>query len=210
MAWAIPYSRKTLVVNDFVIDGNSKSAAPVEIDIEPADGADRARIKSIYLASMATGSAQFAWTPELQDQVAAAFRTSRGVFVDTVRAARNLSAPAALALRAGLIPELPRKTVDGHVVDDPDALIPIKTGAEFDRVALFMLPLALYVALEIAEISERVTIDPRFFEQRSGSGGPDKPGRRSGTAGSARSRSSAGAIAGGRTRKGGSGSGSSQ
>lgn len=202
MAFAIPYAHKTLTVSDFVVPGNSTSSAPVEIDIEPADGPDRARIRSIYVATLGTGSDRFSWTPDAQAMVAAAFKNARGVFNDTVRAVRNLSVPAALAVRCGLIPDLPTKVIEGgDVVPDRERPIAVATGVDFDRVVQFFLPLALYTALEVAEISNAVAIDPRFFEQRSGSPGPAKPRTRPSTAGSVPPASGAGATAASRPRQ---------
>lgn len=173
MSYQIPYHRETVrPVND-VIPGNTQSDNPVEFDIAPAWGADLARIKSVVFASMGLIT-EAGWTPELQAAVIGSFETGAAAFVNTVEAIRGLTVPAVMALRAGLISELPRRVPDGGTepIQDPNAPIPITTGVAFSRICGAVSPMALHVAMKIADLSNRANMDPRFFAQPSGSGIP--------------------------------------
>jgi len=176
VAFHIPYTGKTFTPGSTTIQGNETDPNPVQFDIVPAWGADQARVKSIVFATL--GLVQTSdWTPSVQQGVIAAFETGAPVFVDTVKAIRNLSVPAALALRAGLIAKLPTKVREagGGIEPDPDAPVPIETGRDFSRICGHpnILALAYQVACEIAAIGDKASqeVDPRFFGQPSGSNG---------------------------------------
>lgn len=178
MAHHIPYTEATITAPDFLVSGNEANDAPVQFVIAPAEGLDRARIRSI-VGAVEGLSTTIGWAPRIQEAVQSAFRTSRGLFVNTIVEVRNLTAPAALAKRVGIITEIPMRpsASDGALAPDPQSPIAITTGAHFDLVAPFLLALGVWVALEIDRLSSSAAIDARFFGPGSGSStpGPQTP-----------------------------------
>lgn len=171
--YSIPYHRcpDFRPISD-VIPGNQSAANPVSFDLAPAWGPDLARIRSIITASI--GLVQEAeWSPSIQAAVIAAFESGAPAFVNTVEAVRGLTVPAVMALRAGLIRELPK--VPGTNNPDDTAQVPITSGFDFSRICGAVPAMALHVAMKIMEISEKAEVDPRIFAQPSGSGGTGTP-----------------------------------
>ncbi len=176
--FTVPYSTDTLKAPDEIIPGNSVADAPVEYDIAPAWGADLARLKSIVIASTGLTSDD-TWTPQLQESVIKAFETGARAFVNTVPAIRNLYVPARMALRAGVIGRLsPGMNLDSQV--------PVINGTQFSAIAGAVAGQAFWLAMKIISLSNQQEVDPRFFEQPSGSGGPGTSAATTTTAGSAR------------------------
>ena len=194
MAVTIPFSQETFV--PICIKDNDVDPAPVEFDLSAVGGANRARLRSILVASEAL-DASGRWTPEIQESSIAAFRTGAGVFVDGIDAIRNLYVPAVLAKRLGLIAELP-KVQDGETVP----AVPVVNGREFSLVCGYWPILTFEVAMAIARLSGQAEIDPRFFVWLSTSLGVATPESLRGTAGSVRRVPKNSGIAGSRTRKG--------
>jgi hypothetical protein len=182
MAYQIPYETETYRVEDALIAGNSRADNPVEFDLAPAGGSDLARLKSVLVAS--GGLMDEKWSPETQAATIAAMSTGNDVFTRTVLAVRGLTVPAALAVRVGIIPEVPeRADAAGVVKPDPKAPVLISDGAQFARVSGFLSGVALGVAFRLIKISSQVDeVDPRFFVRPSGS---PSPGTRKRTIGSA-------------------------
>lgn len=185
MALQLVYATKTYRPPNAVIPGNEESTTPVEFDLAPPEGQDLARIKSAALG-LGGISVDIPWTAEAQQAVTAALQGGALAFVNTVRAVRNLTVPAGMAVRVGL---LAAKDVPQHVpvpgqppVPDHEAPIPIRTGAEFSRICSFVPPLAMMVANEIADLATATGIDPRFFAPPSGSGGQGMPAATDGSA----------------------------
>jgi len=199
MAFDIPYHRHPgfRPINDLV-PGNDNADNPVEFDLAPAWGADLARIKSIVLASL--GLTQTSdWSPEIQAAVIAAFDSGAKAFVNTVEAIRGLTIPAVMAVRAGLLVEVPK--VPGTLTPDPGAKVPVTTGLAFSLICGAVPAMALHVATKIAEISQKTEVDPRFFVQPSGSGGTVTRDTPATTAGSAPATSRRRGTAGKRSRR---------
>jgi hypothetical protein len=192
MAYQIPYTRETFKIPDGVIPGNSVSDNPVEFDLAPAWGADLARVRSMIQATVGLVQ-EVGWTEQIQQTVLASFETGAGAFVNTVEAVRGLTVPAIAAKRAGLITEIPTHIPPGktNAVPNLDAPFAIASGLAFSRVCGAMSVIALMVAMRIAEISQKAeaAVDPRLFEQPSGSGGVETPRRTATTARPARRRS---------------------
>lgn len=189
MAATIPFTQETF--RPLCIKQNDVTETPVEFEISAVGGANRARLKSIMVASEGLEMLS-KWTPEIQASVIAAFATGSGVFVDGVDAIRNLYVPAILAKRLGLIPELPN-VKDGDPIPD----WPITTGSAFAIVCGHWPILSLEVALAIARLSGQAEIDPRFFVWLSTSLGT--PGSPRGIAESAQPKSRRNGTAGFRT-----------
>lgn len=201
MAYHVPYARKTFTPLTPDMPGNADN--PVQFDLQPAWGADLARIKSIVFAT--TGLTQGDdWSPAIQDAVIKAFETGAPAFVNTISAIRGLTVPALMALRAGVIQRMPNRAKDGGGIEpDHDAPIPIETGRQFAMVCGAVLALALMVAMEIAQLSDKADADPRFFVQPSGSGAAAMPAKgKGGNATTARSGSRRRATAGRRSTTG--------
>lgn len=201
MAYHVPYARETFrPVND-MLPGNETADNPVEFDIVPAWGADLARIKSIVFASAGLVN-EFDWSPETQRAVIAAFESGAPAFQNTITAIRGLSIPAIMAVRAGLLPELPLKADGTNMVPDPEAPYQVTTGIAFMRIVGALPAMGLHVASKIAKLSDQAEQDPRFFGQPSGSGGPGKGSPAAGsTAGTALPTSRRRGTAGRRSRK---------
>lgn len=191
MSYQIPYHRTTFrPVND-LLPGNQDTDNPVEFDLAPAAGADLARIKSVVYATLGLVQGD-AWTPDVQEAVIRAFDTGAPAFVNTVEAIRGLTIPAALALRVGIIQELPKHVPPGKssLEPNPEAPVPVVSGLGFSKICGFVPAMALHVAMQIAEISQKTeAVDPRFFGLPSGSGGPGTQDQKASTAGNARRRS---------------------
>lgn len=171
MAFHVPYHTKTVTPPNDMVPGNLESDNPCQFDIAPAWGADLARIKSIVFA--ATGLVQIQdWSGPIQDAVIAAFGSGAPAYINTVTAIRGLTIPAAMAYRAGLLKDLPTKVLEGgQVVPDPEAPYAVTSGVAFSMICGALPAMGLYVASEIASISEKAEADARFFGQPSGSGG---------------------------------------
>jgi hypothetical protein len=190
VAHQIPYQQKTYRPDDDLIAGNTTASNPVEFDLAPAEGQDMARIKSILVATGGLLAAD-AWSAEVQRAVISAFETGAPAFNNTVEAIRGLTVPAALAKRVGMIDQ----------VVDPSAQIPVVNGVQFGRVGMFFPVLAMQVAAEIVNLSNHANVDPRFFVQPSGSGGPATSNGTAGTADTAPQRPEGNGTAGSRRRK---------
>lgn len=194
MALHIPYARTTFRPR---LKGNAESERPVEFDLAPAEGADLARLKSVLFGGM--GLVEHGdWSPATQDAVTAALDRGRAAFVHTVLAVRHLTVPAALALRVGLIQEIPDTVSDGEARPDQDAPIPIRTGADFALVCGFVVNLSFVVAMEILSLSNTADTDLRFFDSPSGSGGRETSTPTPSIASNARPTRGTRATAGGR------------
>lgn len=191
MSHQIPYHRDTFRPLSDLVPGNETSDNPVEFDLAPAGGGDLARLKSVVFAT--TGLVQDgSWTPEVQEAVIRAFETGAPAFVNTVESIRGLTIPAALALRVGIIQELPKHVPPGkaQVEPNPEAPIPVVSGLGFAKICGFVPLMAFHVAMKLVALSGKAeAIDPRFFGQPSGSGGPGTAEATNTTAGSVRRRS---------------------
>lgn len=178
----LSYHRDTYRPGPDVIPGNDRADNPVEFDLVPAEGADLARIKSILVATSGLTS-DVTWSPEMQAAVIAAFESGATCYVNTITAIRGLTVPAVMAVRVGII------TADQVPVHQPagatapvanlDAPIAILNGFAFSRICGFseVLVLAMMVAAELVKLSNRTTVDPRFFAQPSGSLPTGTPGQ---------------------------------
>lgn len=197
MALHLSYATKTYRPPNGVVPGNDDAQLPVEFDLAPAEGPDLARLKSILVATSGL-VADMEWTPSVQQIVVSAFQHGAPAFVATVTAVRNLTVPAAMALRVGLIETLPTHVPPGgqSPVPNPAAPVPIRTGFEFARVCSFISGVAMAVANEILQITNASGIDARFFEPPSGSGGQEMPGTTAGSANAAQTPPDAPATAG--------------
>lgn len=188
MAYHVPYETDTVFPPNDLLAGNETSDSRVEFDIVPAWGSDLARIKSVVYA--ASGLAQWRdWTQQMQESVIAAFDSGAPAFQNTVIAIRNLSVPSSMAKRAGLIVDVPTKVdqASGQIVPDPKAPYQVLTGLAFSMLVGALPAMGLFVASKIADLSNRAEVDPRLFEQPSGSGGPATASRKRGSnAGTAR------------------------
>jgi hypothetical protein len=170
MAYHVPYARDTFKPTNDMIEGNETADNPVEFDIVPAWGGDLQRIKAIVYSAI--GLVQSTdWTPEVQRAIAQSCDFGAAAFINTVTAIRGLTIPAVMALRAGLIPELPTKQDGTNIVPDPEAPYHVTTGIAFSRIAGALPAMALHVASRIGSISDKAEMDPRFFTQPSGFGG---------------------------------------
>jgi hypothetical protein len=180
VAFQVTYARDTYRPDDVLIAGNSVSTFPVEFDICPAEGPDLARIRSILVATAGLVNEQ-SWSPDMQAAVISAFETGAPAFINTVEAVRGLTIPAAMAKRVGIISEVPTHVPQGSSTPVPntEAPIPITTGLHFSRICGFvnLSALSMQLASKIAELSNRVNVDPRLFVQPSGSGGTTTPGQ---------------------------------
>lgn len=187
----IPFHESTY--RPLCLKGNKDADHPVEFDINAVGGPSRARLKSIIMAT--AGLAQgMDWSPATQDSVIAAFQTGGPVFSDGVSAIRNLTAPAALCLKAGLLTELPPGTTR-------QSQIPIVTGREFAAICGYMPILAFEVAMEISKLCGRAEVDPAFFDSFGISLGLATSPIAPGSAGSATSASAVSATAASRIRR---------
>lgn len=174
MGMHIPYSQDIYRLPDALSPGNSVTEQPIQFTLEPAWGPDLARIKSVIFAT--AGLVQFSdWSPDMQNAVTEAFEHGARAFINTITKIEGLTIPALMAKRAGLIPALPTKVVDGQPVPDPQAPVPILDGLAFSKIcgSGSVLALSMSVAARIASLSEDAQVDPRFFAQPSGSGGPE-------------------------------------
>lgn len=189
MAYQIPYESATYQPEDALIPGNSEADNPVVFEVVPAEGQDFARLKSVVFAS--AGLVAETWSEDMQSAVIAAFGTGAAVFERVVTSVQGLSVPAAMALRVGLITEIPtRADANGTIKPDPKAPVPIRSGREFSKVCGFMTAVAMGVAFKVLGISREVHgSDPRFFGPRSGSRSPETPIGTTGPARTARKRS---------------------
>jgi hypothetical protein len=185
VSFRIPFHRETFIPK--TINGNDAADLPVSFELSMAAGADHARVKSVLIATAGTAGwidGENAWSPEMQAAVIEAFRTSPQLFSNCVGAIQNLSAPAVLCRRVGI--NTPEKAKDE---DD----IPITNGAQFAKVAPYMVTLGLELACEISRLTQRGAIDPRFTAPSSGSA--KTPGTTNGSATAAPSTSDGGVTA---------------
>lgn len=200
MAQHIPFNSVTF--RPTVFKDNDTSPQPVEFELSQVDSAEQLRLKGMLfaLASLAaagvrdpkTGLVPVPWTPELEQASTAALRAGRTVFEQGVDAVRNLTVPARLAVKAGILASLPENL-------PADQAVPIATGEHFGKVAAFLPTLAFEVAQKIADLCDEGYIDPRFFEPRSIS--PGTPVAPNGSARPARHRPGRTATAAGDRRK---------
>jgi len=182
MSYQIPYESATYKPDNALIPGNQESDNPVIFELEPAGGADLARLKSVLWASSGLVS-EATWTPDLQAAVIGSFDTGAPVFERCITSIQGLTVPAAMAVRVGLLAAVPvRADGDGKVRPDPKAPVPITTGLQFSKVVGFMTALALSLCFELMKISDQVAkLDTRLFAQPSGSPSTETPGRPTGT-----------------------------
>ena len=202
MSHQIPYATDTFRPVSDLIPGNETANNPVEFDLVPAEGSDLARLKSVMFAAAGLVNTS-TWTPEMQEAVIRAFETGAPAFVNKVEAVRGLTVPARLAKRVGIIQELPTHVPEGTTapVPNPKAPVPVLHGLSFSKVCGFVPAMALHVAMKIVDLSAQAeAIDPRFFGQPSGSGGPGTAGQTNGTADNARRRPRRRRTAGGPAR----------
>lgn len=199
MAFTIPFTRNTFRPPDTIIPGNSTDPAPVEFTLDPAGGADVARISALVYGDIGLILAAGDMSLNSQ-QIIQALESSRGVFIQTVVAITGLTVPAILAVKVGILQALPKQP--NTTVDDPTAKIPISNGAEFDKVAPYMSALAMLVAFEIGKLTTDLDnkADPRFFVPPSGSGRTGTRAKATSTATGARPTSRRRATAGSPTR----------
>lgn len=183
MALHLSYATKTYIPPENVIPGNTAAQLPVAFELVPAEGPDLARLKSILVATAGL-VVDMPWTSELQQIVVSAFQHGSQAFVATVASVRNLTVPAAMAVRVGLIEQLPTHVPPGGTepVPHPEAPVVVRTGEQFARVCSFVSPLAMAVANEILTLTNASGIDARFFVPPSGSGGQGMPGTTPGSA----------------------------
>lgn len=182
MSYQIPYESATFTPDDDLIPGNAQADNPVTFDLAPAGGSDLARLKSVlYAAAGLTGNG--VWSPEMQAAVISSFETGSPVFERCILGIHGFNIPAALAVRVGILNEIPVRADDeGKVRPDPKAPVPVTSGAEFAKIAGFQTALALAVAFEIMKISRQVDkLDTRLFAQPSGSPSAETAGGQTGT-----------------------------
>lgn len=154
MSTAFQYGTETF--RPLCILGNKDADKPTEFDICAVGGPSRARLKSIIVAT--SGLIQKGeWSPDVQAAVISGFQTGAPLFVEAVSAIRELTAPAALCVKVGLMRELPKGM-------DPNSQVPITTGVEFAALAGHWPVLAYELAMAIARVSNQADIDPRFFD----------------------------------------------
>lgn len=183
MAHTIPYSTAKYQVEDGLIPGNSTSETPVIFHLAPAQGPDKARLRSTLYATAALSTNELSWTAEVQDAVIASFGRGAELFVRCVDKVDNLTVPGAMAKRAGLIPP------DKWEGIPDEAKVPVRSGSDFALVSGYIVALSFAVAMEIAKISNELErLDPRLFESPSGLPSAEAPGPTPGTAGRARKR----------------------
>jgi hypothetical protein len=153
MSHTIPFTEETF--KPLCVKGNDTAENPVEFELCAVGGAAKARLKSMIIAT--SGLADLGeWSEAVQRSVIAAFETGAGVFAEGVTAVRGLKVPAALALKIGLIAEIPKGL-------DRKSEVAVLTGLEFSRVCGYWPILSFEVAMAIARISGQADIDPRFF-----------------------------------------------
>lgn len=170
MSYQIPYESATFTPDDDLIPGNAQADNPVKFDLVPAGGPDLARLKSVLFAAAGlTGDGN--WSPDMQAAVIGSFETGSQVFERCIVGISGFNIPAALAVRVGILTQIPvRADADGKVRPDPKAPVPVTNGVEFAKIAGFQTALALAVAFEVMKISRQVDkLDPRLFVRPSGS-----------------------------------------
>lgn len=171
----IPYHTETYKLPDGLVPGNSTSENPVQFHLAPAWGADLARIKSVIFATSGLVQADD-WSPAMQQAVSEAFEHGSKAFGNTILKIDGLTIPATMAQRAGLIADLPTFVPVGKTEPEPNpqAPVPVINGIAFGRIcgSGSVLAVSMSVAAKIASLSEEAQVDPRFFAQPSGSGGP--------------------------------------
>lgn len=184
MSWHIPYSDQTYKPGDDLVPGNSSSETPVIFKILPAAGSDKARIRSIIMAS--AGLVERDWSPDTQRAVIEAFDQGGDVFARTIESIQGLSVPMKAAWRFGLA-DRPTDLKP----DDPRGResFPIVVGFQFAKIAGLLTTLSLMLAFEIGKLSnDAESIDPRFFGRPSGLPSTGNLLNPTGTVGSARKR----------------------
>jgi hypothetical protein len=181
----LPPSSRTSGPRTTWCPGNEQADNPVEFDLAPAWGAGPGPDQVHRPGSMGLVQDQD-WSPAVQQAVVAALETGQSAFVNTVEAVRGLTMPAAMALRAGLIPALP--LMPGTANPDPRRRSRCTDGLRVQPDLRRGAGDGVHVALKIAEISAKSEVDPRFFVQPSGSGGTGTPEATASTAGSAQPR----------------------
>lgn len=182
MSYQIPYESDTFKPDNGLIPGNAEADNPVEFDLVPAGGADLARLKSVLYAAAGLAN-EGGWSPDMQAATVAAFDHGAGVFERTITGIRGYNIPAALAVRVGLLKELPKVAdAEGKVRPDPKAPVPVTNGYEFAKIAGFQTALALSVAFAVMKISKQVAdLDPRLFVRPSGLPSAGTPSGQTGT-----------------------------
>ncbi len=190
MAHTIPFHQVTFRPK-LAIKGNDESPTPVEFEISAAGGPDRARVKSLmYASSRVLLSRASQWTPEVHASVLKGFEVGGAVFERTVDAVRNLTVPASMALKAGVLASL----APGRGAETP---VPITTGQDFAKIAGYCPILAFEVLTQILRLSDEGEIDLRFFDSLITS--LATPTGQSGSAATAKSGSGGNATAAGPT-----------
>jgi hypothetical protein len=182
MSYQIPYESAVFKPDNDLIPGNAQADNPVEFDLVPAGGSDLARLKSVLYASAGLVN-EGSWSPDMQAATVSAFDSGSGVFERCIVGIRGFNIPAALAVRVGILKDLPKiADGDGKVRPDPKAPVPVTNGFEFAKIAGFQTGLALSVAFEIMKISRQVaSLDSRLFVRPSGSPSAGTPSGQTGT-----------------------------
>lgn len=167
MAMHVVFKENTYRIPDDFLPGNSTSDDPVEFDLEPAWGADLARIKSITYACIGV-TQPGDWTPDTQQAVAAAFEHGAAGFIRTIREVRGLTVDPKVARRANLITN--EQLAQLQKTQQP---FRVSTGAHYAAICGTLIATSILVAKEIAVLTDGAErdMDPRFFKQPSGSGG---------------------------------------
>jgi hypothetical protein len=164
MAYRVPFHQETFTAE---VPGDER----VEFDLSAVSSSSLVLLKAL-MAGMA--SLAFLRDPG-GDETKRASEQLKSVgpaFVEGVDAVRGLTVPDALARRVLL------RETDSKETDD----VPVKTGAQFARVAPYLPAIALQVGFKLIRLSgeEGAGIKPDYFGLCSGS--PAKPTSQSGTA----------------------------
>jgi hypothetical protein len=76
------------------------------------------------------------------------------------------------------------------LVDNYEAPVPVVSGLAFSKICGYVPAMALHVAMRLIDLSAKTeAVDPRFFGQPSGSGGPGTAAVTTSTAGNVQRRS---------------------
>lgn len=195
MAHEVPYSEKTLLVDDALVAGNSTDANPTRVTIQPANGPDYAQLRSMMFA-LETLQKPGGWTAQMQKAMEDAFTHGQRVFAAVVLSIENYSIPAIMAHRVGLVKERP--TTEAARKQQ----IPITTGIEYSKIAGIVTSMSAWIGGHVCVLTGEVqAVDARLFAQPSGSGKMGTSATPHGTAPSAQKVNDERATAGKRTRK---------
>ena len=178
MALHVPFTQQRYQVEDTLIPGNSTDPNPVVFHLSPAQGPDRARLRSILFATGTLSDDLQEWDQRTQDAVIASYGRGGQLFIATIDKVEGLTIPGAMAKKTLLVPS------DKWDEVPDDATIPIRSGTDFGMVSGYLLALSFSVAMEILKISKLLdNMDRRLFDLPSGSPSPEKPQPTPGTVG---------------------------